>query len=122
MVYWCDFWGYKNRKIGRKKTQKENKKAKQNTSKASDDKSYKYELFTKTSVCHMIYMYIIMVQTYQYHIYVYIDIVLYPLKYIKAAAIGQSEELFCPILNCLNILQPYSEDTEIKLKEREKRK
>lgn len=41
-------------------------------------------------------------------------IFLFPLKYIKAAAIGQSEELFCPILNCLNILQPCSEDTEIK--------
>lgn len=61
-----------------------------------------------------------MVQKYQYYIYVYIDIVLYPLKYIKAAAIGQSEEHFCPILNCLNILQPYSEDTEIKLKEKER--
>lgn len=44
------------------------------------------------------------------------------LKYIKAAAIGQSEELLCPILNCLNILQPYSEDTEIKAGRREKRK
>lgn len=32
---------------------------------------------------------------------------------MKAAAIGQSEELFCPTSNCLNILQPY---TEIKLK------
>lgn len=40
---------------------------------------------------------------------------IHPIKYIKAAAIGQSEELFCPILNCLNILQPYSEDTEMKL-------
>lgn len=44
----------------------------------------------------------------------YMYIFLFPLKYIKAAAIGQSEELFRPILNCLNILQPCSEDTEIK--------
>lgn len=40
---------------------------------------------------------------------------------MKAAAIGQSEELFSPNLNCLNILQPYSEDTEIK-PERRRRK
>lgn len=50
--------------------------------------------------------------------YIIYKIFLYPLKYIKAAAIGQSEELFCPILNCLNILQPYSEDTEKKLRKR----
>jgi len=58
-------------------------------------------------------IYEILVHKYQYSIYtIYIlYIFIYPLKYIKAAAIGQSEELFCQILNCLNILQPYSEDT-----------
>lgn len=65
-----------------------------------------------------------LVEEYQYSIYTiyitYIYIFLYPLKYIKAAAIGQSEELFCPILNCLNILQPYSEDTEKKQERRER--
>lgn len=65
-------------------------------------------------------IYKILVHKYQYSIYtiyiIYMNmyIILFPLKYIKAAAIGQSEELFCPILNCLNILQPCSEDTEIK--------
>lgn len=67
-------------------------------------------------------IYKILAHKYQYSIYtiyiIYIYIFLYPLKYIKAAAIGQSEELFCPILNCLNILQPYSEDTEKKLRKR----
>lgn len=74
-------------------------------------------------------IYKISVHKYQYSIYtiyiIYIYIFLYPLKYIKAAAIGQSEELFCPNINCLNILQPYCEDTEIKLREkrgRERRK
>lgn len=68
-----------------------------------------------------------LVEEYQYSIYIiYITyifyIFLYPLKYIKAAAIGQSDELFCPILNCLNILQPYSEETEIKHQRKRKRK
>lgn len=72
-------------------------------------------------------IYKILVLKYQYFIYtiyiIYIYIFLYLLKYIKAAAIGQSEELFCPILNCLNILQPYSEDrnkTDRKEEEKEK--
>lgn len=34
--------------------------------------------------------------------------ILFPLKYIKAAAVGQSEEIFCPIHNGL-ILQPSRE-------------
>lgn len=105
MVDQCDFWGYKNKKR-KKKTERKNLE-KQNTSKA-DEKYYKYELFTKTSMSYIIYK--ILVHKYQYSIYtiyiIYIYIFLYPLKYIKAAAIGQSEELFCPILNCLNILQP----------------
>lgn len=77
----------------------------------------------KTPMSYIIYK--ILVEKHQYSIYtiyiIYIYIFLYPLKYIKAAAIGQSEELFCPILNCLNILQPYSEDTEIKRREREEK-
>lgn len=77
----------------------------------------------KTSMSYIIYK--ILVAKHQYSIYtiyiIYIYIFLYPLKYIKAAAIGQSEELFSPNLNCLNILQPYSEDTEIK-RERRRRK
>lgn len=54
------------------------------------------------------------------YIYLYIYTFLYPLKYIKAAATGQSEELFCPILKCLNILQPCIEDTEMKRKKESK--
>lgn len=78
----------------------------------------------KTSMSYIIYK--ILVAKHQYSIYtiyiIYIYIFLYPLKYIKAAAIGQSEELFSPNLNCLNILQPYSEDTEIKRERRRRRK
>lgn len=105
------------------KTQKENL-AKQILAKLLDEKYYKYELFTKENINRSYIIYEILVCQHQYSIYIYIiyiSIFLYPLKYIKAAAIGQSEELFCPILNCLNILQPYSEDTEIKTEE-EKRK
>lgn len=72
--------------------------------------------------CHILYIKYWYINTnipyILYILYIFIYIFLYPLKYIKAAAIGQSEELFCPILNCLNILQPYSEDTEIKLRKK----
>lgn len=62
-------------------------------------------------------IYKILIHKYQYSIYtIYILYISIPkLKHIKAAAIGQSEELFFPILNCLNILQPYREDREIQM-------
>lgn len=73
-------------------------------------------IYKNINIAYIIYE--ITVHKYQYYIYsiYHFYIFIYPLKYIKAAAIGQSEELFCQILICLNILQPYREDTEIKLR------
>lgn len=65
MVDWCDFWGYKNKKVIPPPKKNPHKK---NTSKASDEKYYKYELFTKTSMSYIIYK--TLVEEYQYSIYI----------------------------------------------------
>lgn len=68
----------------------------------------------------ILYIYEILVGKYQYSIYtiyiyiyiIYTHIILYPLKYMKQQLLVSLRNSFCPILNCLNILQPYSEDTK----------
>lgn len=71
-------------------------------------------------------IYKILVRRYQYSIYtiyiIYVYISIPTKKYIKAAAIGQSEEPLRPILNCLNILQPCREDTGREQKSGKKKK
>lgn len=126
MVDKCDFWGYRIRKIKIKKRTERKKPGK-----TKYQQSFWWKILQIWTIYKNINMSCIIYKTlgqkYQYLIYTiyiyiyYIYIFLYPLKYIKAAAIGQSEELFSPILNCLNILQPYSEDTEIQLKKKKRR-